>query len=206
MTAPLTDQIAQHQAQLRGCRACPKMQGRPVHGQPVASKILLVGQAPGIKEADLDRPFAWTAGKTLFQWFQQLDIDEQRFRQRVYMAAVCRCYPGKKPNQHGDRVPDREEIQRCRQWLETEQVLLKPQLIIPIGKLAISQFLECTRLAELIGQQHTQQGEHGHYDLIPLPHPSGASTWHRTEPGKSLLQQALQRLAKHPTWQATFSQ
>ena len=42
-------------------------------------------------------------------------------------------------------------------------------------------------------------------DLIPLPHPSGASTWHRTEPGRTLLQQALQLIAAHPAWQAIQS-
>jgi uracil-DNA glycosylase len=39
-------------------------------------------------------------------------------------------------------------------------------------------------------------------DVIALPHPSGASTWHRTEPGKSLLARALTMIAKHEAWRS----
>ncbi|MDD1640763.1 MAG: uracil-DNA glycosylase, partial [Methylococcaceae bacterium] len=43
---------------------------------------------------------------------------------------------------------------------------------------------------------------HGHRtDAIPLPHPSGASTWHRTEQGLALLESALTILQQHPAWQ-----
>jgi len=42
-----------------------------------------------------------------------------------------------------------------------------------------------------------------HYDLIPLPHPSGASTWPQVEPGKTLLKRALQLIAMHPAITAT---
>ncbi len=48
-------------------------------------------------------PFAWTAGRQLFKWFASLGLDEATFRSRVYMAAVCRCFPGKRPT-GGDRV------------------------------------------------------------------------------------------------------
>ena len=79
---------------------------RPVvSGGPVVSKVLLVGQAPGDKEPKLGRPFAWTAGRTLFRWFEEAcGFDELVFRRSIYMAAVCRCFPGKKPR-GGDRVP-----------------------------------------------------------------------------------------------------
>jgi uracil-DNA glycosylase len=40
------------------------------------------------------------------------------------------------------------------------------------------------------------------FDVIALPHPSGASTWHRTEPGKTLLAQALAKIAAHPAWKS----
>ena len=46
------------------------MQRPAVSGPPVLSRILLVGQAPGVKEPLLGRPFAWTAGRTLFRWFR----------------------------------------------------------------------------------------------------------------------------------------
>ena len=178
------------------------MTGPPVVGNPVVSPVLLVGQAPGTKEIEVGRPFAWTAGKTLFKWFAEIGMDEEAFRRRVYMAAVCRCFPGKNPG-GGDRVPGREEVSNCMPWLDSELKLLKPKLILPVGKLAIGQFLKVKKLNEVVGSLH-QVIVHGvTVDVVPLPHPSGASTWHRTEPGKSLLQKALGIVEEHPAWRET---
>jgi uracil-DNA glycosylase len=94
---------------------------------------MLVGQAPGDKEPIMQKPFAWTAGKTLFQWFQEIcGINEEALRSSLYMTAVCRCFPGKKP-QGGDRVPSAQEIQHCARWLRAEMVLLKPTLVVSVG-------------------------------------------------------------------------
>ena len=167
-----------------------------VTGNPVISELFLVGQAPGVKEGPLGRPFAWTAGKTLFKWFESIGISEEQFRTRVYMAAVCRCFPGKNPK-GGDRVPDEFEIEQCGNWMKNEIEIIRPKLVVPVGKLAIGQFLDCSSLAEIVGKQH--QGSIGKvkFDIVPLPHPSGASTWHRMEPGKTLLKKALKLIARH---------
>lgn len=170
-----------------------------VTGQPVMSPVLLVGQAPGEKEGPAGKPFAWTAGKTLFKWFAGIGLDEESFRARVYMSAVCRCFPGKAPK-GGDRVPSPAEISNCSQWLDSEIDLLRPQLIIPVGKLAIAQFLDASRLVDVVGRTVSLEQSDRHTDCIPLPHPSGASTWHRTSPGKDLLNMALARIADHPAW------
>ena len=176
------------------------MQRPVVSGGPVVSKVLLVGQAPGDKEPTLGRPFAWTAGKTLFRWFEEsCGLDEERFRSTIYMAAVCRCFPGKKPI-GGDRVPSREEIANCAGWLEAEFQILRPALVIPVGKLAIEQFVECRSLAEVIGKQMRVRFAGHETALIPLPHPSGASPWPRMEPGKTLLNRALQLIGRHPAF------
>jgi len=169
-----------------------------VSGGPVLSRVMLVGQAPGVKEPVLGRPFAWTAGKTLFRWFEQAcGIDEAAFRASVYMAAVCRCFPGKNPK-GGDRVPDPEEIEACGSWLDAEIDLLRPELVIPVGKLAIRQFAEFEKLDAVVGRTLTASRAGHTFDLVPLPHPSGASTWHRMEPGRSLLARALRAIARHP--------
>src|SRR6516162_2600136 len=124
--------LTEHVERLRGCRLCPQMHKPVVSGGPVVSRVMLVGQAPGDKEPVLGRPFAWTAGKQLFKWFAPLGLDEEQFRARVYMAAVCRCFPGKNPK-GGDRVPSDEEIANCRPWLEKEVEILRPELVIPVG-------------------------------------------------------------------------
>ena len=180
------------------------MIGPVVVGRPVASRVMLVGQAPGEREGGLGRPFAWTAGRTLFRWFESIGLDEAAFRRKVYMAAVCRCFPGKRPR-GGDRVPDPEEIDNCRRWLDAELRLLRPQLLIPVGKLAIAQFVPVARLAEVIGRRFRLELQGAPLDCIPLPHPSGASTWHRTAPGKELLEEALREVGAHSAWQALCS-
>ena len=191
------DPIQRHIAKLRACRLCPHMIPPSVPGRPVRSRVLLVGQAPGDKEPVLGRPFAWTAGKTLFKWFNAaLGWTEDETRDRVYFSAVCRCFPGKKP-EGGDRVPDDEEIATCSRWLEAEVKLLQPQLVIAVGKLAINQFLEPALLTEHIGHLFPTEWRGYRFDVLPLPHPSGASPWHRMEPGKALLATALRRLAEH---------
>jgi uracil-DNA glycosylase len=172
--------------------------GKPVVvGRPVTGRVMLVGQAPGDKEPKLGRPFAWTAGKTLFKWFATAPgWTEDTVRDRIYFAAVCRCFPGKRP-EGGDRVPAPDEIERCAGWLQREFALLRPALVLPVGKLAIAQFLRPAPLTELIGKSF-RIDYHGHAaDCIPLPHPSGASPWHRMEPGKTLLAHALKLVAGH---------
>jgi uracil-DNA glycosylase len=193
------DQILAHQNQLSRCHLCPEMIQPVIIGQAVMSEILLIGQAPGDREGNLGRPFAWTAGKTLFKWFESIGITEQAFRKQVYMSAVCRCFPGKNPK-GGDRVPSKDEIAICSQWINKEIELLQPKLILPVGKLAISQYLEIDKLVDVIGKQLRTTVNGFDVDIIPLPHPSGASTWHRMSPGKELLERALVLLSQHQSW------
>jgi uracil-DNA glycosylase len=196
--------LVAHQAALAACTRCPAMHPQPIFGAPVLSPVLIVGQAPGDKEPALKRPFAWTAGKQLFKWLAGLGLDEAEVRARVYFAAVCRCFPGKNPK-GGDRVPSPEEIEACAPWLAREIELLEPRLILPIGRLAIERFLEPRPLVELIGRAYTVRAGRRTVDVIPLPHPSGASTWPRTEPGRSLTAQALALVGAHPAWRALLS-
>jgi uracil-DNA glycosylase len=176
---------------------------RPVvTGAPVMSPVMLIGQAPGIKEGPAGKPFAWTAGKTMFQWFSQIGLSEEAFRTRVYMAAVCRCFPGKATSGGGDRVPTKDEIQRCSRHLATEARILRPKLVIPVGKLAIAQLVpDCEQLVDIVGTEVKAHLGGVAVDVIALPHPSGASTWHRAEPGRTLLVRALARIAQHDAWQ-----
>lgn len=195
----LITKIKQHQTRLRKCTKCPDMFGPAVAGNPIASPIMLIGQAPGDKEILIPKPFAWTAGKTLFKWFTQIGLNEEEFRKLIYMSAVCRCFPGKK-SKGGDRVPNKSEIKTCSQWLNTELELLQPKLVLPVGKLAISQYIEVNKLTDVIGEIHQIELNGLRVDMIPLPHPSGASTWHTTEPGKTLLQTALKLIKNHSVW------
>ncbi|MBV8143178.1 MAG: uracil-DNA glycosylase [Verrucomicrobia bacterium] len=194
-------QLQLHIDSLLLCRKCPKVQSHPVSCGPVLSRVMLVGQAPGVKEPVLGRPFAWTAGKAMFAWFEQeVGVTETEFRRTVYMAAVCRCFPGKNA-QGGDRVPSGHEVASCGEWLRAEIAILQPGLVLAVGKLAISQFLdEVPVLTQLVGRIVRVRKFGRNFDLIALPHPSGASPWPRIEPGKNLTKTALALVRNHPAW------
>jgi uracil-DNA glycosylase len=179
------------------------MTGPPVHGPAQMSRVMLIGQAPGPREGALGRPFAWTAGRTLFRWFATATgVDEESFRRGVYIAAIARCFPGKAANK-GDRVPDREEIDRCQRFVSREVKIVAPELILPVGKLAIEQILGFKGpLAEVIGLQHRTTYHGVSTDVICLPHPSGVSTWTHTPPGNFLLARSLELVARHPAFAA----
>ena len=186
------------------------MVGNPVYGAPVYTRVFLLGQAPGPREESYGRPFAFTAGKTLFRWFEETSgVSEEHFRERVYMAAVARCYPGKGTS--GDRVPDRTEISNCSRHLKLEVGVLQPELILAVGKLAISQVLgpqvfgPSSKLVDVIGEKFKVKYHGQSADVICLPHPSGLSAWHKVEPGKTLLKKALKMIAQHPVWQQTVA-
>jgi uracil-DNA glycosylase len=200
----LPSDIAIHLAEVKACQQCPEMIGPVVIPRPVVSPVYIAGQAPGPKEGELGQPFAWTAGKQLFKWIAAMGVDEETFRSRAFMAAICRCFPGK-TKQGGDRVPSPVEVASCSSWMKREIELLKPELVIAVGKLAIEQLVpwpddEDMQLKDVIGKTF-RVPVFGHMtDVIPLPHPSGASTWFKVEPGKKLLAKAMRLVKKHPAW------
>jgi uracil-DNA glycosylase len=175
------------------------MKSTPVSGGAVVSDVMIVGQAPGPREPTLQRPFAHTAGQTLFRWFEQFcGMNEAAVRSKIYFSAVCRCFPGKSAG-GTDRVPAPAEVWNCSSWMNDEIKILRPRLIIPVGRLAISQFIKYQKLERVIGRKFRERRVDYRFDLIPLPHPSGASPWHKIPPGKQLLQRAMRKIARHPS-------
>jgi uracil-DNA glycosylase len=189
--------LDRHVARLLQCRRCSRMKSTPVSGGAILSDIMIIGQAPGPREPVLKRPFAHTAGRTLFRWFEEFcGMNEAAVRSKIYFAAVCRCFPGK--NSGGtDRVPAPDEIRNCSSWMDNEIEILQPRLVIPVGRLAIMQFIECVKLEKVIGRRFRVERAGHRFDVIPLPHPSGASPWHKISPGKELLRRALKLIARH---------
>ncbi len=191
-------QLDDHVARLMQCRRCPRMQSTPVSGGAIVSDVMLIGQAPGPREPVLQKPFAHTAGRTLFQWFEKFcGLAESTVRSTVYFAAVCRCFPGKSSG-GTDRVPAPDEIRNCSSWMNDEIKILRPRLIIPVGRLAIAQFIGCPKLEKVIGCKFCVHRAGYTFDLIPLPHPSGASPWPKISPGKQLTERAMRQVACHP--------
>jgi uracil-DNA glycosylase len=87
--------------------------------------------------------------------------------------------------------------------MRREIELLRPELVIPVGKLAIAGVIpDAESLADVVGKKLRRELFGHEADVIPLPHPSGASTWFKMEPGLTLTAKALRLLGRHPAFRA----
>jgi uracil-DNA glycosylase len=192
-----------HLKTLFSCRLCPNVLGSPVTGAVPGARVMLVGQAPGPHEVEERRPFAYTAGRRLFGWFEALGVREDDFRRCVHIAAVIRCFPGKDPKSGGDRVPSDAEIANCGAHLDREIALLAPKLVIAVGTLAAAQLVGIAQLKDAVGRMHRVTRAGRTFDVVVLPHPSGRSTWLNKPENARLLERSMRLIAKHAAFRAT---
>jgi uracil-DNA glycosylase len=172
----------------RVCRACAEA-GYPLESLPIVlpytgQRAYLFGQAPGIQEGQERLPWRGRAGKTLRRWF---DLDEDTFYSTFYCASVTRCYPGRAPSGRGDRTPTPREQELCDFWREWEFELMRPQVVVPVGGLAARRLLGVKSITECVGVRYERDG----YIAIPLPHPSGASSWLNIEANRARVVDAV---------------
>jgi len=178
---------------MRHCRRCRKA-GYPIASGAIFSggpsaRVMVVGQAPGVREGKTGLPFSGPAGKRLFSWLTEAGFEEEEFRAVQYITAITKCYPGK-GRSRGDRVPTAEERKLCAPFLARELDIVRPQLIIPVGRVAIEHFLGRGKLADLIGVVFKRDGRL----VLPLPHPSGANLWLNRPKSQALIHAALDHL------------
>jgi uracil-DNA glycosylase len=211
--------------EMKQCRLCVEagydVTPPAVFSGTAAARVMIIGQAPGVTEAETGRPMNAGSGRRLFEWLGAAGWDEDTFRARHYMTAVTKCYPGRSGSGKGDRVPTRKEQALCRPFLEQEIALVRPSVIIPVGGLAIKLFYPTRlRLNQVVGtaayfpperlldpvtfdiKQATrlsrfdpQRSEEGRW-LVPLPHPSGASLWPNRPQNRRLIDQAVELLGE----------
>jgi uracil-DNA glycosylase len=184
------------------CRACVEA-GYPLESWPVRApyndqRAYLYGQAPGVVEGAERLPWRGRAGQTLRRW---LRLEGDELYERFYCASVTRCYPGRAASGRGDRTPTSREQELCAFWREWELELLRPDLIVTVGGLAVRRLLGIGTLTEAIGKSYARDGA----IVIPLPHPSGASGWlndptNRARLGKALthVRRELERVSDSP--------
>jgi uracil-DNA glycosylase len=190
--------LSELQADMKECRLC-LMEGFEIYPPAVFSgqkpaDFMTIGQAPGITEQEAQRPFNAGSGTRLFGWLERAGIEEEWFRSTQYMSSVTKCYPGRQLSGSGDRVPSRREQELCRPFLDDEIELVNPQVIIPIGRLAINLFYpKKLKLSEIVGTQKEIAGRW----IIPLPHSSGASRWHQIEENRQLISDAITLILNH---------
>ena len=156
----------------------------PVAQAPRASRGGSSRQAPGIVEGAERLPWRGRAGQTLRRW---LGLEGDELYERFYCASVTRCYPGRAPSGRGDRTPTPREQELCRFWHDWELALLRPDLIVTVGGLALKRMLGLPSLTDAIGKSYTRADA----IVIPLPHPSGASGWLNDHGNRARLGKAL---------------
>jgi uracil-DNA glycosylase len=193
----VTDPLAALHARIRACRACGYAHGpSPVVEGQRAARLFVVGQAPGKTEEGLGRPWMGPAGKRLMRWMVE-DVgfaSAEGFRRQAYFAAVTRCFPGPNPRGHGDAKPSPQAIEACGPFLSEELALVRPAVVLLVGGMAIERFMGKVRLDEAIGRVFPQRFPTFETRLVPLPHPSGASTWLNHPHHQALLEQGLAAL------------
>ena len=144
----------------------------------------MLGQAPGVVEGVERRPWRGRAGRTLRRW---LELDEDEFYATFYCASVTRCYPGKAPTGRGDRTPTPREQELCAFWRDWELRLVRPRLIVTVGGIAARRLLGLKSVTECVGRRF----EYGDATAIPLPHPSGASSWLNNPANRTRVSEAV---------------
>lgn len=206
--------VAALQARVRGCRLCQQHgyipAARPITEGRASDRVLLVGQAPGHVSIERDRPFSGPAGRVLDGWLGRAGFPTGALHEQVYLSSLTKCDPGKNPRGGGDRAPSPAEIALCRPYLDVELALLRPDVILLLGGLAITHFLGKRRLDEVVGRAYTSADVvfrplwpgHERARLLPLPHSSGVSRWLNNPDHQDLLAAALAHLAH---WRAEFA-
>ncbi|MBA3364208.1 MAG: uracil-DNA glycosylase [Actinobacteria bacterium] len=185
--------ISSLQRDNRVCRACVEA-GYPLESLPVTApytgqRAYILGQSPGVVEGAERRPWRGRAGRTLRRW---LGMEEDDFYATFYCASVTRCYPGRARSGRGDRTPTPREQELCAFWREWELRLLTPELIVPVGGLAITRLLGSSPLASCVGRTYTE----GDAIVVPLPHPSGASSWLNDPANRARIGQATAHIRR----------
>jgi uracil-DNA glycosylase len=190
--------IIEFNHRLRACRLChiegflDERESVPIARDPEQyaplPRILLVGQAPGLRATNENRPFAGLAGDKLRDWMEMAGIPREDFWRKIHFSAVTKCYPGRLPGARGDRVPTPREQELCRPWLDGQLALLKPDIVLPVGLLAIQAFLgKVPSLSAVVGTGVIRDGVR----YLPLPHPSGVSRWLNEPENVAAVQRAM---------------
>jgi uracil-DNA glycosylase len=143
------DALANAVAECRACKLCDGRRNTVFGvGDPQAD-WLVVGEAPGENEDLQGEPFVGQAGKLLDNMLAALGVSRQ---EKVYIANVLKCRPP------GNRNPEPEEIAQCEPFLRRQVELLKPKIILAMGRFAVQTLLQTTEpIGRLRGQVHRYQ-------------------------------------------------
>ena len=127
---------------------------------PVDSKLLFIGEGPGFHENQQGRPFVGAAGKYLEELLGKINLK----REDVFITNVVKCRP---PNNR-DPLPD--ELAACSDYLERQIQVLKPKVIVTLGRYSMARFLPNAKISDVHGQSFKIKGRL----VVPMFHPAAA--------------------------------
>ncbi len=154
---------------INGCRLCRlcslgATKAVPGEGNPQTG-IMFVGEAPGRDEDIQGRPFVGAAGKFLNTMLEMSGFK----REEVYITNVVKH----RPPQNRDPLPD--EIEACWPWLEEQIKIIKPKIIVTLGRHAMGRFLPGLKISEVHGQAKRAKGLWSEKQVyFPVYHPASA--------------------------------
>jgi DNA polymerase len=145
------------------CRACELSQGRTrvVPGEgPEHAEVMFIGEAPGFNEDKQGRPFVGAAG----QFLESLLAEAGLQRSQVYIGNVVKCRP---PN---NRDPLPTEIAACKPWLDQQIALIRPKVIVTLGRFSMARWFPGQGISRIHGQAAERDG----VTIVPMFHPAAA--------------------------------
>ena len=188
------------QEEIRGCRRCVVAgfipAARPIFRGHAGQRVMVVGQAPAAFVAERPTPFSGASGKVLRAWFARAGAPPEEFDDRVYLTSLTKCFPGKSASGKGDRAPSAAEIKLCRDHLEREMALVRPDVVVTLGRVAATAFVGPAPLTALVGTRHEVAFAGVPVVVLPLPHPSGVSHWLNDAGNRALVDTGLDLLAE----------
>jgi uracil-DNA glycosylase len=192
--------LAQVQAEIRSCKRCVAAgfipEANPVFRGRAGHRMMIVGQAPGERGHLNSIPYAGASGKTLHAWLAMAGFDESALYERFYLTSMTKCFPGPSATGKGDRAPSGAEIKLCRGHLEREIALVRPEIVLALGRISATWFAGNLRLDQLVGTLREGERAGQRFLVLPLPHPSGVSHWLNAPANKAKLQEAMRLLGE----------
>jgi uracil-DNA glycosylase len=139
------------QKEIAGCQQCElyKSATRVVPGEGSENaEIMFVGEAPGWHEDQQGRPFVGPAGQFLEQLLASIGLK----REQVFIANMIKHRPP------GNRDPLPSEVTACRPWLEKQIALIKPAMIVTLGRYSMSMFFPGKTISKIHGMTQKRDG------------------------------------------------
>ena len=186
--------------EVAGCRRCVATghigEAHPIFKGDIGNRVMVVGQAPGALAHERPYPYMGATGKTLRGWLATAGFEAEALHGRFYLTSLTKCFPGASVSGKGDRAPSAAEIGLCAGHLDRELALVRPELVLALGRLAITALVGPGALAEVVGTLREAERAGHRFLVLPLPHPSGVSRWLNEPANRERHARALAVLAE----------